>query len=121
MPYSWDDVNDFDAGTKQGFSFQDARKSYDDVAVARAASQAYFTYRNDFLTTDALYPIVVGIDTTGSMEEWPRVFFEKLPLLYKQAVVYFPECELSFRPSTTTRQTGPTSPSSPARLARVPS
>jgi len=97
MPYSWDDQHDFDADAGKGFSFHDARKSYDAVATAQAASQAFYTYKSDFPKTDALYPIVVGIDTTGSMAEWPEVFFEKLPLLYKEAVKYFPDCEISFQ------------------------
>lgn len=97
MPYSWDAQHDFDADSGQGFSFHDARKSYDDVAVAKTGSQAFYTYQSAFLKTDALYPIIIGIDTTGSMEEWPKIFFDKLPLLYKEAVKYFPECEISFQ------------------------
>ena len=97
MPYSWDDEHDFDADSEQAFSFHDARKSYDDIAIARTESQAFYTYQSDFLQTDALYPIVIGIDTTGSMEEWPGIFFEKLPLLYKEAIKYLPECEISFQ------------------------
>lgn len=101
MPYSWDAQHDFDAGADtgagQGYSFHDARKSYDDVAVAKTAEQAFYTYKSAFLKTDALYPIIVGIDTTGSMEEWPKTFFDKLPLLYKEAVKYFPGCEISFQ------------------------
>jgi hypothetical protein len=97
MPYSWDAQHDFDADAGKGYSFHDARKSYDDIAVAKTASEAFFTYRSGFLQTEALYPIVVGIDTTGSMEEWPKIFFDKLPLLYKEAVKYFPECEISFQ------------------------
>ena len=97
MPYSWDYDHDFDADSGKGYSFHSARKSYDDVAVAKTASEAFYTYESDFLKTDALYPIIVGIDTTGSMQEWPKVFFDKLPLLYKEAVKYFPGCEISFQ------------------------
>lgn len=97
MPYSWDDDHDFSADTRGAYSFHDARKSYDDVAVAREQSQAFYTYQSPFLRTEALYPIIVGIDTTGSMEEWPAIFFEKLPLLYREAVKYLPGCEISFQ------------------------
>lgn len=99
MPYSWDNDHDFDAQTQTGaaYSFHDARKSYDDMAVARQESRAFYTYRSPLPRTDAHYPIIVGIDTTGSMQEWPAVFFEKLPLLYKEAVKYLPGCEISFQ------------------------
>lgn len=97
MPYSWDDAHDFDTQSGQGFSFHSARKSYDDVAVAKTSSQIFYSYKSPFLTTDAFYPIVIGIDTTGSMQEWPKVFFNKLPLLYKEATKYLPACEISFQ------------------------
>lgn len=97
MPYSWDSQQDFDANTAAAYSFHDARKSYDDVAVAKTNAQAIYTYQSPFLKTDALYPIIIGIDTTGSMEEWPEIFFDKLPLLYQEAVKYFPGCEISFQ------------------------
>jgi hypothetical protein len=97
MPYSWDDAHDFDTQSGQGYSFHSARKSYDDVAVAKTSSKVFYTYQSPFLTTDAFYPIVIGIDTTGSMQEWPKVFFDKLPLLYKEAIKYLPECEISFQ------------------------
>jgi hypothetical protein len=97
MPYSWDAQQDFDANTGAAYSFHDARKSYDDVAVAKTSAQAVYTYRSDLPKTDAQYPIIIGIDTTGSMEEWPAIFFEKLPLLYREAVKYFPGCAISFQ------------------------
>lgn len=97
MPYSWDSGADFTTAAGSGFSFHDARRSYDDVAVAAKASSAMYTYREPFLSTDAAYPLLIGIDTTGSMAEWPKVFFEKLPLLYLEAVKYFPGCEISFQ------------------------
>lgn len=97
MPYSWDQDHDFDTDSGKGYSFHSARKSYDDVAVAKTASEAFYTYKSDFLKTAAAYPLIVGIDTTGSMQEWPKVFFDKLPLLYKEAIKYFPGCEISFQ------------------------
>lgn len=97
MPYSWDDAHDFDTDSGKGYSFHSARKSYDDVAIAKTGSTVFYTYKSDFLKTDALYPIIIGIDTTGSMEEWPKVFFDKLPLLYQEAIKYFPECAISFQ------------------------
>ena len=97
MPYSWDNDNDYTAKSKKGYSFKNARKSYDDIAIAKTSSKAFYTYKNDFLKTDAEYPIIIGIDTTGSMDEWPKIFFNTLPLLYKEAIKYFPNCEISFQ------------------------
>lgn len=100
MAYSWDDDNDMDSGDGGGaYSFHDARKSYDDLSVKNksSASQAKYNFRDPFLKTDSEYPIIIGIDTTGSMAEWPKIFFDKLPLLYKEAIKYFPECSISFQ------------------------
>lgn len=98
MPYSWDDGSDFDgAAATGGFSYHDARRSYDDVSSVTRKAGPVYTYQSPFPKTDALYPLIIGIDTTGSMAEWPKLFFEKLPLLYKEAVKYLPDCEISFQ------------------------
>ncbi|MCU0722318.1 MAG: hypothetical protein MUC63_01645 [Planctomycetes bacterium] len=100
MPYSWDEDHDsWGSGSDSGggYSFTDARKSYDDVAVGKKDAKAFYTFRSPFPKTDSPYPIVVGVDTTGSMKEWPKIFFEKLPLLYREAVKYYPGCEISFQ------------------------
>jgi hypothetical protein len=97
MAYSWDDSNDVSADSKAGYSFEDARKSYEEIAVAKNEKKVFYTYKSECLKTDSPYPVVVGIDTTGSMQEWPKTFFEKLPLLYKEADKYLPGCELSFQ------------------------
>ena len=116
MPYSWDDTNDYEKDSQKGYTFQDAKKAYKSKAtpsqtpsqpatrsyssVGSEKSQrtkAFYTYKSPFLKTDAEYPIMIGIDTTGSMAEWPGIFFDKLPLLYKEAVKYFPDCEISFQ------------------------
>jgi hypothetical protein len=97
MPYSWDDDNDFSTSAGSGFSFHKARRSYDDVAIAKKKRTATYTFRSEFPKTQSKYPVVVGIDTTGSMQDWPRVFFDKLPLLYSEATKYLPDCEMSFQ------------------------
>ncbi|MBP7554408.1 MAG: hypothetical protein KA885_13360 [Spirochaetes bacterium] len=100
MAYSWDDDNDMDSGDGGGaYSFHDARKSYDDLSVINKSStkKSVYNFRNPFLKTDSEYPIIIGIDTTGSMAEWPKIFFDKLPLLYKEAIKYFPGCSISFQ------------------------
>jgi hypothetical protein len=97
MAYSWDDDHDFDVSVHRGYSYKAARRSYDDVAVAKNARKAHYTFREPFLETDSAFPIIIGVDTTGSMQEWPKTFFEKLPLLYKEAVKYVGDCAISFQ------------------------
>ena len=41
MPYSWDDDNDFSTSAGSGFSFHKARRSYDDVAIAKKKRTAW--------------------------------------------------------------------------------
>ncbi len=48
------------------------------------------------LSTASPTPLVVVVDVTGSMREWPKVIFDKLPVLYNEARLYAPEIEISF-------------------------
>lgn len=110
MSYSWDSSND--SNTRGGgYTYSDARKSYASTPTStrsyatttssyntvNTGTSAVHTFKNDPLKTDSPYPVVVGIDTTGSMSDWPKTFFNKLPLLYAEAVKYLPGCEISFQ------------------------
>lgn len=46
--------------------------------------------------TDSPTPLVIAVDVTGSMGQWPKVIFEKLPVLYNEVKIYLPEAEVSF-------------------------
>lgn len=48
------------------------------------------------LATESDSPLVLAVDVTGSMAEWPRLIFEKLPLLYTEVQRYLPNAEISF-------------------------
>lgn len=48
------------------------------------------------LGTDSPAPLVVAVDVTGSMGKWPGVIFQKLPVLYNEVKLYFPDVEISF-------------------------
>jgi len=50
------------------------------------------------VTTDAATPIVIALDVSGSMAEWPRIFYDKLPMLYGQLVLqgYIEDPAISF-------------------------
>lgn len=43
------------------------------------------------LITEATFPIVVAVDVTGSMREFPGIIFEKLCILYNEALFFLPE------------------------------
>lgn len=125
MSYSWgDDTSSSSDGG--GYSYSQARSSYDDnsrtyasakVSKSSGASRSYTPSRassssksttgtsgksnipdavSKNLKTNTSYPLVVAVDVTGSMSEWPKIVFEKLPLLHKEADRYFPGTEISF-------------------------
>jgi hypothetical protein len=108
--YSWgSSYDDFKPSTKGRFRFTDARRAYGAAgAPADGDPRAYgprpasaatvaFTFRDRDIVTESPYPLAVVIDTTGSMESWPRVFFEKLPLFYGEAQKYLEDCAISFQ------------------------
>lgn len=42
------------------------------------------------LLTKAKFPLVVALDVTGSMREYPKMIFEKLCILYNEALFFLP-------------------------------
>ena len=46
---------------------------------------------NKVLHTEALFPVVIAVDVTGSMKKWPGIIFEKLCVLYNEALLTLPE------------------------------
>ncbi len=62
----------------------------------RSYSRAGLPVKGKKLETNSTSPLVVAIDVTGSMSEWPATFFEKLPLLYNEVKRYLPDVEISF-------------------------
>jgi len=43
------------------------------------------------LLTKAHFPIVIAVDVTGSMKTWPQLIFEKLCILYNEALFFMPD------------------------------
>jgi hypothetical protein len=52
--------------------------------------------RGKTISTTSENPVVVAVDVTGSMEQWPFEIFDRLPLLYQTLSQYRPDVEVSF-------------------------
>lgn len=67
-------------------NFDDARKAYVADAgrgytSAKSANVAAADLLATKITTESKHPVIIVIDVTGSMEEWPGTIFGKLPYL----------------------------------------
>lgn len=76
-----------------GYDFGAARRAYDDIAPKRKAEAAKLgldasTLVPDELETDAEAPLIIACDETGSMGEWPKTIFSKLPYLEHEVKEY---------------------------------
>jgi hypothetical protein len=47
--------------------------------------------RDKVLITKALLPVVISVDVTGSMSTYPKMIFEKLCILYNEALFFLPK------------------------------
>jgi hypothetical protein len=48
------------------------------------------------ISTDSTNPLVIAVDVTGSMANWPFEIFDRLPLLYNTLSQYRPDLEVCF-------------------------
>jgi hypothetical protein len=93
---------------KKGYTYGSARARYDASAKAAGAtgSRSYDMRREPdmdlvdpkgkLIKSDSTDPIIVAVDVTGSMAEWPGEIFDRLPLLYQTLAKYRPDAEFSF-------------------------
>ncbi len=85
-----------------GHDFATARDTYKDVASRSYAKAVAIDVKPESLvpdevSTDCESPLVIAIDVTGSMEEWPITIFSKLPYLEHEADEYLgTDVEISF-------------------------
>ena len=105
---------DYDPGPWRGYDFKSARKpaavpkpafdptggrGYDPIDTKSKKSTAKMTLDQLVpvsLSTNCKSPVVVVVDGTGSMEQFPETMFKKLPLLDKGIEDYLEDCEFSF-------------------------
>lgn len=93
---------DFDPGPWRGHDFHSAYRHYDSH-VGRSYSDAVSkkTPKKDLIEksikTKCTNPLVIWCDVTGSMGEWPKVMFSKLPYLELEAQEYLgKDLEIAF-------------------------
>lgn len=84
---------DYSPGVWAGHNFASARKAYDSHAGrsysdAVAANKATKDLIAKDVKTDSTAPVIVVVDQTGSMGEWPKIMFSKLPYLEHETKEY---------------------------------
>ncbi|MBI4143955.1 hypothetical protein HY486_01780 [Candidatus Woesearchaeota archaeon] len=80
------EAGDYDPGPWKGHDFRSARRAYDVHAGrsydnARTSGVSATKCAPTSLKTDSSVPVVILVDVTGSMDEWPATIFSKLPYL----------------------------------------
>ena len=84
---------DYSPGVWAGHDFKSARRAYD-ASAGRSYADAVTAKKTtkdliaDNVTTDSDAPIIIVVDQTGSMGEWPKIMFSKLPYLEHEAKEY---------------------------------
>ncbi|MGV8151688.1 MAG: hypothetical protein ACP5OG_01280 [Candidatus Nanoarchaeia archaeon] len=105
--YSWGGSTNNWKGSKS-YDFGSARARYDKT-VAADPSLANRTYKKSSvpnmdlvdalgktIKSDSKNPIIIGVDVTGSMSDWPAEIFDRLPLLYQTLAKYRPDADFCF-------------------------
>lgn len=87
---------DYSPGPWAGHDFKSARSTYDahvgrsyDVAVSAGKGTKDLIAKN--VKTDSTAPLIIVIDETGSMGDWPATIFSKLPYLENEGKEYLGE------------------------------
>lgn len=94
--------SNYSPGDWKGYDFDAARKTYD-KHVGRSYSDAQADNKRvaDLvpanIKTESEAPLIITVDVTGSMGDWPAVMFSKLPYMDNECKEYLGEnFELSF-------------------------
>jgi hypothetical protein len=105
--YSWsDDTSDWYGSAK--YSYGDRGKDEREESARRAAAFGPRTYEtrggpnpalidpHKRIKSDSRNPLIVAVDVTGSMANWPFEIFDRLPLLYNTLAQYREDLEIGF-------------------------
>ena len=84
---------DYSPGVWTGYSFREARKTYDEhvgrsYSDARRENKTVSNLIPKSITTNSESPLVIACDVTGSMGSWPATMFSKLPYLELEGKEY---------------------------------
>lgn len=102
----------YDPGPWAGYDYKSAWAAYDDTPKPSTSFGSSYSYADDkpkaksvkislddlvpkTISTNARSPVVILTDGTGSMGEFPKVIFEKLPLLDLGIKDYLDDVEIS--------------------------
>lgn len=105
--YSWDeDTSSWYGSAKYSYAPAAAPARADSAARAKAAGPRTYKGRTGpnekiidakkSISTQSKNPLIVAIDVTGSMANWPFEIFDRLPLLYNTLAQYRPDVEICF-------------------------
>jgi hypothetical protein len=77
-----------------GFAFSDASAR----AVGSSYASSDLLPKNRVLSCDHKNPVVINLDVTGSMGNWARTIYDKMPMFFGQIVQqgYLPDLSISF-------------------------
>jgi hypothetical protein len=105
--YSWSsDTSDWYG--KASYSYGARGKATRDEAASRASARGPRIYKGKYvpnmdlvdprkrISTKSANPLVVAVDVTGSMANWPFEIFDRLPLLYNTLAQYREDLEICF-------------------------
>ena len=105
--YSWDgDTSSWYGDAK--YAYRPSGSAKRRAAADRAAAAGPRTYKQKeqpntklidpkkHVTTTSTNPLIVAVDVTGSMANWPFEIFDRLPLLYNTLVQYREDVEICF-------------------------
>lgn len=105
--YSWDeDTSDWRGKPGYAYRAEGSAKRKSSAARAKAAGgRSYKAKRGPnekiidptkHISTSTRNPLIIAVDVTGSMANWPFEIFDRLPLLYNTLSQYRPDLEICF-------------------------
>lgn len=95
--YGWsDDSTPTNSINANDYDYSAARSAYSRSYAPSAPAVSAANAAGSKISTQSPHPMLIRIDVTGSNKANAFTFFDKLPLLYSQAVKYLPDLAISF-------------------------
>lgn len=105
--YSWgEDTSDWYGSATYRYTEKGKDERTEAARHAAAAGPRSYAHRSEpnpalvdphkTITTASKTPLIVAVDVTGSMSNWPFEIFDRLPLLYNTLVQYREDLEICF-------------------------